>query len=284
MQNESRLHILNRIHSKFTIVCFDLNSDRIALKFLGNFAGGARPRKRVENPVARLGEELDEPFWQRARECGAMAFVSTFRREAQNIIRVGQITPDPIRNVFSKTRSHLGIEANDIVLPKIFQPRLRPITHRHPHLVLIHREIALLVELKAALPCVTKAIRPLSWMAVSLVPDEFLRPQPAEFSQSKNKFEHIGVSLSILDLLFNVQHKSTCGFHDPQKLFRSRQKPIHILIRLDAAIGAGALIGIRRAGHDQVYAVVRDFGQDSQTISLQNEGRTHSGHDNGLLE
>lgn len=105
-----------------------------------------------------------------------MIFVAAFGRHMNHISRVGLRTLRPVGNVLAEPAAHLRVEANDIILAQGLQPRIRPIAHRHHDSFLIHLEFALLGEMQAALPRIAKAIRPLAWIAISLVPDIFFGP------------------------------------------------------------------------------------------------------------
>lgn len=113
----------------------------------------------------------------------------------------------PVGDILAESTPYLRIEADNIIFPQGFQPRIRPIAHRHHDGFLIHFEFALLGEMQAALPRIAETIRPLTWIAISLVPYVFLGPQPSLFAQCQNQLKHISVALAVFDFFLDVKHE-----------------------------------------------------------------------------
>ena len=96
----------------------DVHADGISPELAGRRKRGARTDERVEHRVALVGQQLDEPFGKREGERGAVIFVSAFRREMQDVARIGFVTANPVRDIFPETASHLGIVADGVVFPQ----------------------------------------------------------------------------------------------------------------------------------------------------------------------
>lgn len=77
------------------------------------------------------------------------------------------------------------------------------------------------IELQAALPRVAKPIGPLSWVTIALVPDVFLRPQPALLPECENQFKDVDMAFAVLRFFFDVQDESTSRLQYAVKLFSS---------------------------------------------------------------
>ena len=58
-------------------------------------------------------------------------------------------------------------------------------------------------------------------MTILLVPNEFLRPEPALLPHSENQFDDVRVTFPADDFFFDVEDESATRFENTQKLLRT---------------------------------------------------------------
>jgi len=162
----------------------------------------------------------------------------------------------------------MGIIPALVGFGKVFQPGVSPVTHRDHDRLLIHLELAAFAEMQTPFPSVPETVRPFTRVAVALMPDVFLRPKPALFSQSQDQFQDINVTLTRFCLFFDVENKAACGFQHPKKLFTSVQKPVNIFLRFDAAVSFVALVCVGGRSDDKVECPPLESTQHLAAIAL----------------
>ena len=188
----------------------------------------------------------------------------------EHIGRVGHFSPYPVGNIFAEAAACFRLVADLVYFAEVPQASVLPVAHGHHHFFLIHAELLGLGEMQQAFPGVSESVGPLAGVAVLLVPDVFLCPEPALVAHRHDQLHHIGAALAADHSLFDIEHERACGLEHSQKLLGDRQKPLHIVIGRNAPVGVLALVGIRRRGEDQIYGVVWD-SQQLQTAVSQNQ-------------
>lgn len=141
-----------------------------------------------------------------------MPFVGAFRGKVQDVVRICHFATNPVGDIFPEAGPHTGVETHDIVLTEVFQARIFPVAHRHFDFILIHGKMPGFIELKASLPRIAKPVRPFAGMAIFLVPDVFLSPKPALFSEREDQLKHIRVPFAFVDAFFDVQNETAGRF------------------------------------------------------------------------
>ena len=150
---------------------------------------------------------------------------------------------------------------------KCFQPRFGPITHRHHDCLSVHLKLASFVELETPLPSVAKAVRPFAGVTVSLVPNEFLSPQPALLAQSESEFDDKCMTFPVFDLFFDIQDESATWFEHTQELCAAWDEPTDIFLRWNPTVRVLAAICIRWRSDYQIEGVIRKFPKHLQAVT-----------------
>ena len=198
-----------------------------------------------------------------------MIAVAALGSPVQNIGRIDHIPPQPVGYFLAETAAHFGLVPDKIGFAQVVHPIIVPVAHRHHHRLLIHLELPLLVELQQPLPRIPKPVGPLAGIAVFLVPDELLRPQPTLLSQRQDQLEDIGMPLPINRPFLDVQDKGAGRFQHPAQLGGNGQKPLPIVIGLNPAVGSGPLVGVRRRGYYQVHGLGSNLAQLNAAIAAE---------------
>lgn len=146
----------------------------------------------------------------------------------QHVGRIGFVPVDPVGYVFTEAAAHFRIIPAFVDFGKVLEPRFRPIAHRHHHLLLVHIEFFLLIELKQPFPRIAEPVRPFARIRILLMPDKLFGPNPALLPHRQNQLHDIDTAFAVHDLFFNIQDKSPRRLQHPQQLCRDRQKPLDV--------------------------------------------------------
>lgn len=228
------------------MLLIQFDSNRVPLQLFRNDTCRSRAYERIKHPVTRLGEQLDEPFRQGGRERCAVALVTALARQMQDVGRIDHISPNPVRDVLPESATDFRVVPDLVRLAQVLEPALCPVSDRRHHSVLVHSEPLCLVELKQTLPRIPESVGPFPRMAILLVPDKFFCPEPALSPHLHYQFHHVGVALTVCNLLLDVQDESPGRFQHAQQFAGDWQEPRHIMVGLYATVGADTLVGIWR--------------------------------------
>src|SRR5208282_3884655 len=142
----------------------------------------------------------------------------------QNIRWVSFVPPNPVCDVFSESATDLGIETHNVIFTERLQSRFGPFSHRNHDRLLVHFEMAGLVELQTPLPRIPKTIWPFAWITILFVPDKFFRPEPTLLAKRQNQFQYKCVTFAILGFFFDVQDEGSRRLENSKELLAARKK------------------------------------------------------------
>lgn len=78
------------------------------------------------------------------------------------------------------------------------------------------------------------------------MPHKLFSPQPATLSHFQDQLNDVSVAFTIDDALFDIKDKSSRWLQYAKELVGLGHEPVHVVIRPNAAVGASALVSVRR--------------------------------------
>ena len=77
-----------------------------------------------------------------------MVLIAGFSRHMEHITRVSHVTPNPLRDILSKTTADTRVIPLLVCRTQISEARFGPFAHRHHYGFLIHCKLLLFVKLQ----------------------------------------------------------------------------------------------------------------------------------------
>ena len=143
---------------------------------------------------------------------------------------------DPVCHPLAKSAADSGRVPCLVSRAEVLQSPSRPFPHRQHHCLLVHLEFAGLVELEQSLPGIPEAVGPLAGVAVLLVPDELLRPQPPLLLHLQHKLNDVRMTFAANCLFFDVQDERPIRLENTKQFGRGWQKPFDVLVWVDTSV------------------------------------------------
>lgn len=131
----------------------------------------------------------------------------------KDVAGIDEIASNPVGDVLTKTAICRGCAADNIILSKGLEPCLCPFANRLAHRVLIHIEVfGIERKVKAVFPSITKTVRPLAGITVSLVPAVVINSAPPLLlNQRDNQLQKEEMPLAVDNAILHIQHEGAVG-------------------------------------------------------------------------